>query len=114
MNMLARNSIFDSRKTWKLRDNAVSSVFKDGPNRLLVVQLPIVPAVGFENPEVAYHWEMCPNFCRRPLQFANCVEPLAFSVVFDAVTVNGVPVRSVETASNCQPPSIAEPIPLVR
>ena len=83
---------------------------------MFVPQFPIVRVVGVVKAlfAVEYHWWILRVSCRGPLQFPNCVEPVAFKDVLESVTVNGVPVRNVDTASNCHRPRIAAPTPLVR
>ena len=112
LNILALNSSCFSLKTGKIRSMAASSVLAAGPHNVSSPQFPIVPVVGSEKSETLYHSEGVPIFFGA-LQFANCVEPDALSVVLDPVTVNGEPVRSEVTVSSFQFPRICAGTPLV-
>src|SRR5258708_4721774 len=96
----------------KLRSRPRSVLIRPGPHRLLVPQVPKRPAAGGANADLSYHCKMLFSLCGGLTQSANCDDPTAFKVVFEAVTVNGVPVRSTLTLLICHPPRAHAPRPL--
>src|SRR5260370_35261601 len=112
LNASPRTFSWERSDNLKLRSSPRSVLLRPGPHKLLVPQVPNRPAVGGANADLSYHCKMLFSLCGGLMQSPNCDDPTPFSVVFDAVTGKGVPVRSTVTLLICHPPSAHPPGPV--